>query len=128
MTSAAGQFPAGSAFVPSPAQPAIPHQYVPTPGEQALPSVAPPELFSFTADDGTRFTSRRPLSSNIVTPGLVRTSRQDEMGFVWTVIEHLFEDQPDARAAVDSSWACLRRVVEAMPPFIERAVRLGMGE
>lgn len=96
-------------------------------GERALPSDPAPEGFEFEADDGTRYTAARPLLE-VVTPGLLRRYRRDEMEFAFQVIELLFSDQPDAIAAIDSSWSCLGRVANELQPQIERAIRIGLGE
>lgn len=99
---------------------------VPEP-ERALPSDPPPDCFEFTSDDGTVYRSTRPLLV-VVTPGLLRRYRSNEMEFAFQVVEQLFSDQPDAMAAIDGSWTCLGRVANSLQPHIEAALRVSLGE
>lgn len=84
-----------------------------------------PGLFTFTAPDGTEHTATRPVSE-VVTPGLLRRNRNDEMGFAFTVLESLLDEE--GIAAVDGSWAALRAFSEQLRPHIEEAMRLTLGE
>lgn len=109
----------GAAFFPKAPE-------VPQP-ERALPSAAPPERFSFAAADGRVFTSTKDVA-DVVTPGLLRQFRNDEIEFAFRALELLFDDNPEAMSAIDSSWANLGTVTRALRPFIERSIRVGLGE
>lgn len=60
--------------------------------------------------DGETYRSTRPIT-DVMTVGLVRRLRHDETELTFTVLERLFEDQPEALEAVDglsiTEWAGL---------------------
>lgn len=100
----------------------------PTPEpEKALPSDPAPEFFSFTAADGQTFTSTKDVAE-VVTPGLLRRYRQDEIEFAFQALEALFGDNPAAMQAIDTSWKTLGSVTRALQPFVERTLRVSLGE
>ena len=92
----------------------------------ALPDDASePKLFAFTAPDGTTHTATQPVSA-VVTPGLLRRNRGDELGFAFAVLEDLLDEA--GLAAIDGSWEALRAVTQQLQPHIEEVLRLTMGE
>ncbi len=116
--------PPGSAFRPAVVStaPTVPES------ERALPSKPPGDgRFTFTADDGQTFTSTKAVTA-VVTPGLLRRHRGDEVEFAFRALELLFEDNPAAMSAIDGSWATLGQVTRGLQPFVEDAIRLGLGE
>lgn len=110
--------PAGSAFRPGPS---------PQEPERALPSVPADGRFTFTDEEGQSYTSTKDVAK-VVTPGLLRRYRDNEVEFAFRALELLFEDNPAALSAIDASWATLGKVSKGLQPFIEANIRLGLGE
>lgn len=117
MVNIAGQAQ-GSAFVP---------QVAVTDGQKALPDTMTEERMSFTAEDGTVFTANHPIR-RVLTPGLIRRYRSDQMEMFWRLIEGLFSDQPDAMDAIDNSWEVMGSLNNMLEPHVERIMKVALGE
>ena len=81
-------------------------------GEAATPEV-PDTHFSWTDPDGKVWASTMPVK-DVITPGLVRRNRNNDMSFTMEVLEGLFEDQPEFFDTVDDSWDAMNAVSNAL--------------
>lgn len=77
-------------------------------------------LFSFYDDDGTEHVATC-LLSEVITPGVLRRNRTDEFSLYCELVEALYDGNPEAMAAIDSSWETLKRVVNDLQDAMKAA-------
>jgi hypothetical protein len=63
----------------------------------------PDDVFKWTDADGTEWVSDVPIRE-VVTPGLVRRNRHNDMTLVMEALELLFAKQPEFFDVIDVSW------------------------
>ena len=115
---ASGQVPEGSVFRPP----------APVENIRALPDVEPADdRFRFVDDNGVEWVSDRSVK-DVLTPGLFRRHRDNELELYFAIIEGLFEPGSEAMDVIDGSWAVTKRVSEALGPHVQTLIGVTLGE
>lgn len=90
------------------------------------PREIPDDRFEWTDPDGTTWTSDKPIR-DVVTPGLIRRNRSNDMTFIMEAMEGLFAGQPEFLDVIDADWDTMNACGEA---FLTQVQNMGasMGE
>ena len=86
----------------------------------------PDAHFEWTDPSGKEWVSDKPIR-DVVTPGLVRRNRANDMTFIMESMERLFADQPEFLDVIDADWYTMNACGEA---FMDQVQDMGasMGE
>ena len=106
-----------------PTRPA-PRDHLPKKAEQEDERDTP---LTFTDKDGNEWTSNITLAEG-VTPGVMRKNRNNELMMFMELLENLFDDQPDAMAALDATWDTMNAAIDAVRDRMEAATGVSLGE